>query len=217
VSTPITRPLAHLIASRLATGERHGLLVGRFRTSPEAEHAVARIRMETPAHAHLVHIDRMPEGLRAWFHIRNTSRIAIVTAWASDPAVRLRVRMLLRLEGAIETRADATANALPQFAHGFSEVEPQLRAEWTAEISRHDVSWNDVLPRYLLGWQLARRPDYRGRSWAEASSNIRSEWERRDRTVPWKIVAAQIERGWAAARSADRTAFASELPARKAS
>jgi hypothetical protein len=173
--------------------------------------------METPAHAHVVHIDRMPEGLRAWFHIRNTSRIAIVTAWANDPAVRLRVRMLLRLEGAIETRADATANALPQFAHGFSEVEPQLRAEWTAEISRHDLSWNDVLPRYLLGWQLASRPDFRSCTWAEASGDIRSEWERRDRTVPWKIVAAQIERGWAAARSAGSAALASELSARKAS
>jgi hypothetical protein len=217
MTTSMTRPLAHLISSRLATGERHGLIVGRFRTSPEAEHAVARIRMETSAHAHVVHIDRMPEGLRAWFHIRNTARIAIVTAWATDPAVRLRVRMLLRLEGAIETRADATANALPQFAHGFSEVEPQLRAEWTAEISHHDLSWSDVLPRYLLGWQLASRPDYRGRSWAEASGGIRSEWERRDATAAWKVVAAQVERGWAAARSADRAAFASELAARKAS
>lgn len=215
MSTSITRPLAHLVA--ISVAKPHGLIVGRFRTSPEAEHAVARIRMETPAHAHLVHIDRMPEGLRAWLRIGNTSRIALVTAWATDPAVRLRVRMLLRLEGAIETRANATANALPQFAHGFSEVEPQLRKEWTAEPSHQDLSWNDALPRYLLGWQLASRPDFRSSSWEEASGDIRTEWERRDPTAAWKVVAAQIERGWAAARSADRAAFASELPAQKAS
>ncbi len=217
MTTPSTRPIGHLVSISVATGELHGLIVGRFRTSPEAEHAVARIRMETPAHAHVVHIDRVPEGLRAWLHIRNVSRTSLVTAWAIDPAVRLRVRMLMRLEGAIETRSDAIANALPQFAHGFNEVEPQLRAEWSADPARRGASWNDVLPRYLLGWQRANRPDFVGCTWEETTGDIRTEWDRREPTVPWRTVAAQIARGWAAARPAEQSVIASAMQARKAS
>jgi hypothetical protein len=123
----------------------------------------------------------------------------------------------LRFEAAIETHSDATADALPQFARGFSEVEPQLRAEWTVEPSHRGASWSDELPRYLLGWQHANRPDYQGCTWAEASGDIRTEWERRQPTVAWKVVVAQVERGWAAAWLADRAALTSAMPARKAS
>lgn len=129
-------------------------------------------------------------------------RRVVLAVLSDDPGVRLRARATMRVHGALETRDPLEDRASgPTFATGFAAVAPGLRADLrTREGS--DSRWPEVEPLYRYGWQVANRPDFSGRAWDEAASDVRRDWERRHPTGDWSDAEPYVRAGWAAVREA---------------
>jgi hypothetical protein len=114
--------------------------------------------------------------------------------------VRERARLLMRVQGAIETYDSDDESSDAHFAVGFVTVVPQLKRH-LREREGDECRWTQVEPRYRYGWQMANRPDFRERSWDDAATDLRYDWGRRHSGVTWEEAAPFIECGWLAAKT----------------
>lgn len=119
--------------------------------------------------------------------------------------VREHARLLMRVQGAIETYDPDDDSTETHFASGFVSVVPELK-QHLRERDGDDRHWSKREPQYRYGWQMANRPDFQERSWEDAVSDLRLDWSHRHGAVPWEDAASFVERGWRAGLATAREA-----------
>ncbi|WP_332878528.1 hypothetical protein [Massilia sp. S19_KUP03_FR1] len=85
------------------------------------------------------------------------------------------------------------ADALQQ-----SDNDSAFRSHWSSNYDTAGGSYDEYAPAYGYGSQLASDDKYRGRSWDDAESDIRSDWESRNAgtTSTWDKMKAAVRHGW---------------------
>ena len=129
----------------------------------------------------------------------------LVSVSSPRPDLREQARMLMRVQGALETHDPDDDRSETRFAGGFVGVVPRLK-QHLREREGDTRRWTLLEPRYRYGWQMANRPDFRGRSWDDAVADVREDWGRRHADVRWSDAAPFVERGWRAAEATAREA-----------
>ena len=72
----------------------------------------------------------------------------------------------------------------------------RYRSAWQSRYGSSGGRWEEYEPRYRYGWELAGRPEYRGRSWAEIESEARRGWEGRYPGSTWDEVKETVRETW---------------------
>jgi hypothetical protein len=142
-----------------------------------------------------------PSARGAGSGLAGSSGRVLVSVSSPRRDVRERARLLMRVQGAIETHDPEDESSDAHFAMGFVTVVPQLKRN-LREREGDERRWTQVEPRYRYGWQMANRPDFRERSWDEAAADLRYDWGRRHSGITWEEAAPFIECGWLAAKAA---------------
>ena len=100
----------------------------------------------------------------------------------------------VRREEAVINRAGAASSA------GFTtwdEALPQYRSRWQQRWGANaQERWEDWEPRYRFGWEMANRPEYRGRSWSDVESQAQKDWEMNHRGTPWDRAKEGVRDAW---------------------
>jgi hypothetical protein len=135
---------------------------------------------------------------------RRLGRAVAVNVAVGGRLLRERARFVFQRAGAIETRVPLEEEVRPAFARGFAEVAPALRRRWTFRHRAEERRWEQDEPHYRYGWQMANRPDFTDREWADAMRDVATEWTTRHPDQPWVEVSDQIAEGWASAREQKR-------------
>jgi hypothetical protein len=79
----------------------------------------------------------------------------------------------------------------------WSEAMPQYRNRWQQRWGQSaQERWEDWEPRYRFGWEMANRPEYRGRSWNDVESQWQKDWEMNHRGTPWDKVKEGVRDAW---------------------
>jgi hypothetical protein len=73
-----------------------------------------------------------------------------------------------------------------------------FRSHWSSNYAADSGNYDEYAPAYGYGSQLASDDKYRGRSWDDAESDIRSDWESRNAgtTSTWDKMKAAVRHGW---------------------
>jgi len=72
--------------------------------------------------------------------------------------------------------AGTAAGGFTGAAFDYNEAEPEFRRDWESRSDRDQRSWEDVSPTYRYGFESAARPEYQGRSYDEARTELRKGW-----------------------------------------
>ncbi|HEV8633056.1 MAG TPA: hypothetical protein VG370_02275 [Chloroflexota bacterium] len=79
----------------------------------------------------------------------------------------------------------------------WDEAMPHFRNRWQQRWgSNAQEHWEDWEPRYRFGWEMANRPEYRGRSWNDVESQWQKDWEMNHRGTPWDKVKEGVRDAW---------------------
>jgi uncharacterized protein (TIGR02271 family) len=73
------------------------------------------------------------------------------------------------------------------------------RTHWTSNYAPAGGTYEDVAPAYRYGNEMASSDKYRGRKWDEVESDLRSDWESRDKSggaSTWERFKSAIRHGW---------------------
>lgn len=77
----------------------------------------------------------------------------------------------------------------------WEDYEAEYRREWERDYP--NVPWNDVSYGYRYGWEQARDPRYRGRSWgAEIEHELRLQWDDWEASHRLKTISHQLQQRW---------------------
>jgi uncharacterized protein (TIGR02271 family) len=77
--------------------------------------------------------------------------------------------------------------------------EAYFRNHWTGTYSAAGGSYDDYVPAYSYGSQMAGSDKYRGRAWTDAESDLKRDWEARDSkggASTWEKFKGAIRHGW---------------------
>jgi hypothetical protein len=80
--------------------------------------------------------------------------------------------------------------------HGWNEAMPNYRQRWQQRYGSTGGRWEDYEPGYRYGYEMRSRPEYRGRSFNDVESSMRSDWERRHPETPWDRARESIRDTW---------------------
>ena len=73
-----------------------------------------------------------------------------------------------------------------------------FRSHWSATYGPDSGTYDEYAPAYSYGSSLASNDKYRGRSWDDAESDIRSDWDTRNSggASTWEKMKAAVRQGW---------------------
>lgn len=78
----------------------------------------------------------------------------------------------------------------------WEDVASRYEMLWQQHYGTSDAEWEDMQPIYRYAWDVANRPDLRGRSWSEAEPQVRQEWEASQASTDWDGVSGPIRDVW---------------------
>lgn len=128
-------------------------------------------------------------------------------------------RSILRRHGAydienrepdyVNTRAGTTSGTTMGTSYAtepdWTTASPRYRSHWQSRYGRTGAGqWEAYEPSYRYGWEMQRRPEYRGRSWSEVEPEFRRDWETRHRDMPWDRAAEWVRDAWENVTDDDR-------------
>ena len=130
-------------------------------------------------------------------HPTSTTR---TSAHVSDTSVTERHRPARDLSDATFTPAERTTTGSTLTAgtagtERWDDVRPGFRSRWEKRTGSRGI-WEEHEPHYRYGWEMANRPEYRGRSWAESESDLRRDWESRHHDSAWDRAMDAIRDAW---------------------
>ena len=73
------------------------------------------------------------------------------------------------------------------------EYEPMFHNLYEASATNSDLSFEDILPAYNYGYELASLKENHTRAWLELEPTARLEWQRRHRDRPWEEVRDSVQ------------------------
>jgi len=95
-------------------------------------------------------------------------------------------------------RTSGGIGSLGADAQRQQENDSAFRSHWTDTYGADSGHYDEYAPAYSYGSSLASDDKYRGRSWDDAESDIRTGWESRhgDTTSTWDKMKAAVRHGW---------------------
>ncbi len=86
----------------------------------------------------------------------------------------------------------------PRDAGDLNDTDRANRNHWSSTYGQDGGTYDDYAPAYSYGSSLASDEKFRGRSWDDAESDIRSDWESRNAgsTSTWDKMKAAVRHGW---------------------
>lgn len=84
----------------------------------------------------------------------------------------------------------------------FASFQDELRRHHLAVNAASGLFYEDMLPAYRHGYDLAGSDRYRGRAWDAAEPEVRAEWEALHPADPWDRVKLAVQGAWDRARGA---------------
>jgi len=126
------------------------------------------------------------------------------TAFAPTEIKRPGVRVFARdpgdlgNSGSTGIRTSGGIGSLGADAQRQQENDTAFRSHWSDTYGADSGHYDEYAPAYSYGSSLASDDNYRGRSWDDAESDIRTGWEARhgDTTSTWDKVKAAVRHGW---------------------
>jgi uncharacterized protein (TIGR02271 family) len=79
---------------------------------------------------------------------------------------------------------------------GSTNDDEYYRSHWTSNYGNLGGSFDDYAPAYRYGASMRGSDAYRGRSWDEAETTLRSNWESHYPTSTWDKFKAAVKHGW---------------------
>ncbi|MGI6207818.1 MAG: DUF2382 domain-containing protein [Anaerolineae bacterium] len=87
-------------------------------------------------------------------------------------------------------------------AEEFTTLRSDLQRHYTQNLSRSGRSFEDFLPIYQYGYDLATDPRYRHRDWAQIEAEASQEWARKHAGMgTWDEIKDAVREGWARTRA----------------
>jgi uncharacterized protein (TIGR02271 family) len=134
--------------------------------------------IEVPVHEERVQVEKQPV---VYQEVAVGKRETTETQTVSD-TVR-------REEARVERQGDVNVQ-------GWNEAMPTYRQRWQERYGTTGGHWEDYEPGYRYGYEMRSQPQYRGRSFNEAESSMRSDWEQRYPNKPWTQARENIRETW---------------------
>jgi len=72
----------------------------------------------------------------------------------------------------------------------------RFRSDWQQRYGTSGAGWAEYEPRYRYGWEMANRPEYRGRAWMDVEPELRRDYEGRYGQSTWDDVKDTIRDAW---------------------
>ncbi|WUR14888.1 YsnF/AvaK domain-containing protein [[Empedobacter] haloabium] len=79
---------------------------------------------------------------------------------------------------------------------GSTDDDEYYRSHWTSNYGNLGGSFDEYAPAYRYGASMRGSESYRGRSWDEAETTLRSNWESHYPTSAWDKFKAAVKHGW---------------------
>jgi sporulation protein YlmC with PRC-barrel domain len=141
--------------------------------------------------------------------IIDTERDRVAALRLADGA-EVPVERVTLLDGSVVLDDEALAPAVARRSERWSELHVQRRkaprsfASFEDELRRHHLmvaadsglSFEDMLPHYRHGYELASGDRYVGRPWDAVAGEVRTEWEPVHPGSPWPRVEAAVKGAW---------------------
>ena len=80
---------------------------------------------------------------------------------------------------------------------GSSDDDEYYRTHWSSNYANLGASFDDYAPAYRYGATMAGSDSYRGRSWEDSESTLRSNWECHYPQSTWEKFKDAVRHGWA--------------------
>jgi hypothetical protein len=129
-----------------------------------------------------------------------TSGTAFAPTELKRPGVRVFARDPGDIGGSASTgiRTSGGIGSLGADAQRQQENDTAFRSHWTDTYGADSGHYDEYAPAYSYGSSLASDDKYRGRSWDDAESDIRTGWEARhgDTTSTWDKMKDAVRHGW---------------------
>lgn len=77
-----------------------------------------------------------------------------------------------------------------------TDDDEYYRSHWTSNYGNLGGTFDDYAPAYRYGASMRDSDSYRGRSWDEAETTLRSNWESHYPTSAWDKFKAAVKHGW---------------------
>lgn len=97
------------------------------------------------------------------------------------------------------TRRSTRWSELPVQRRGpvnFATFEEDFRRHYRSVSDQVGRRYEDLLPAYRHGYELARAERFRGRAWDAAETDARREWESLAPEMPWPEVRVVVQGAW---------------------
>jgi len=130
-----------------------------------------------------------------------------VTEMAEVPVVQKRARVREEVVIGKET-TERTENVRDSVRHTEVDVQQMegtrsttdyrqdFRRDYDSNYAGSGVAYDSVAPAYDYGYQMANEQRYRGRSWSDVESDIRTDYMRKNPNSTWENVKGAVRYGW---------------------
>lgn len=93
---------------------------------------------------------------------------------------------------------------MAQSVDAWAELEPKFRQEWETHYTPTlGQEWEEIRDAFRFGWDMARRPEFRGKEWPEVAQDLARHWfrpEEASEEASWDQVVDAVREGWRHAR-----------------
>jgi uncharacterized protein (TIGR02271 family) len=87
--------------------------------------------------------------------------------------------------------------------HGWERIsasaddDSAYRSHWSTNYASNGSSYDDMVPAYTYGNEMARNDKYRGRKWDDVESDMKNDWDaRHPGASTWDRMKAAVRHGW---------------------
>lgn len=78
----------------------------------------------------------------------------------------------------------------------YDEYDPLFRNHFQTTFSQQGRNYEELRPAYFYGYDLARNPQYRNRSWDQIEMDARRSWESEYHDSLWDDIKDAVREGW---------------------
>ena len=109
----------------------------------------------------------------------------------------VRARGAALVEGDSGREPDAPTGAAPaDLTDRWEDVASRYEMLWAQHYGAEGGEWADAEPVYRFAWEVANRPDLRGRAWQAVEPSVRQAWQQAGGGRPWNQVRGAVEDVW---------------------
>jgi stress response protein YsnF len=132
-----------------------------------------------------------------------------ITASSEEPVVQKQARVVEEVEVHKEVemeqrtihdkvrRKDVDIDRLePDIRADYEKYDPQFQTHYRNTYSQMGRPYENYRPAYFYGYDMARNPTYRNRTWNQVETDARQSWEREYNDSAWDDMKDAVREGW---------------------